>query len=73
MVSGMNKHELLKELKFESTTELIKYLQDHKYIFKVDATTGKDIYTLEKGEYRDKSYHYEIAEKNNFIILQKVD
>lgn len=62
------KIEKLKELEFNSTTELIKYLNDNQYIYKVDKNSTRDIYFLEKGEYRDKSYLFQLNAKPNGLL-----
>lgn len=62
------KIEKLKELEFNSTTELIKYLNDNQYIYKVDKNSTGDIYFLEKGEHRDNSYLFQLNEKPNGLL-----
>ena len=62
------KIEKLKELEFNSTTELIKYLNDNQYIYKVDKNSTGYIYFLEKGEHRDTSYLFQLNEKPNGLL-----
>lgn len=65
------KIENLKTLKFNSTTELIKYLNDNHYIYKVDKNSNGKIYFLEKGEYRDNSYLFELKELEDGLLILK--
>lgn len=77
MARTKTKYELLTEYKFDDLSQMIRFLQNNGYRFKVDHETKKDIYILELGEYRNKSHHYEIdttTENNNeFFILVKQD
>lgn len=77
MANAKTKYELLTEYKFDDLSQMIRFLQNNGYRFKVDHETKKDIYVLELGEYRNKSHHYEIStatENNNeFFILVKQD
>lgn len=72
-----NKLELLKTTKFDDCSQLIRYLTNNGFTFKVDAETKKDIYILEKGEYRNKSHHFELDTTTEngyeFIILIEKD
>ena len=77
MAKAKTKYERLTEYKFDDLSQMIRFLQNNGYRFKVDHETKKDIYILELGEYRNKSHHYEISttiENNNeFFILVKQD
>ena len=70
-------YEMLSEYKFDDLSQMIRFLQNNNYRFKVDPETKKDIYVLELGEYRNKSHHYEIdtiTDKGyEFFILKKVE
>lgn len=65
------KIENLKTLKFNSTTELIKYLNDNHYIYKVEQNSNGKIYFLEKGGYRDSSYLFELKELKDGLLTLK--
>lgn len=73
-----NKYDQLHEYKFDDLGQMIRFLQNNGYCFKIDSETKKDVYVLEKGEYRDKSHHFEIGEVtyksgNTFFVLNKKD
>lgn len=78
MAKTKTKYERLTEYKFDDLSQMIKFLQDNDYRFKVDHETKKDIYVLELGEYRNKSHHYEIStttenNKELFILVKQDD
>ena len=73
MAKTKTKYELLADYKFDDLSQMIRFLQNNGYRFKVDPETKKDIYVLELGEYRNKSHHYEIKEQGEFFVLDKIE
>lgn len=76
MARTKTKYELLTDYKFDDLSQMIRFLQNNGYRFKVDHETKKDIYVLEIGEYRNKSHHYEIKSEtkgeHEFFYLDKI-
>lgn len=60
-----------KLIKFENPNEIFDYL-DRKFITWKVLAEDQHILALEKGEYRNKSYEFEVVNKDNTFFLLEI-